>query len=97
MNVLANGYYMHLGRFVKGYQIINLKKPSFCFYAYRSFTDLHTRLFFLEHTSGRYYMRFSLFVKGYQTINLKKSSFRFYAYRSFLTSMFVLFFIRTAR
>ena len=36
MNVLANGYYMHLGRFVKGYQTINLKNPSFCFYAYWS-------------------------------------------------------------
>jgi len=79
VNVLANGYYMHLGRFVKGYQTINLKKSSFCFYAYRSFTDLHIRLFFLEHTSGRYYIRFDFFVKDYQTINLKDSRFRFYA------------------
>jgi hypothetical protein len=40
--VLANDYYMHLSRFVKGYQTIDLEdRPSF--YAYRSLTDLHIR------------------------------------------------------
>ena len=45
VNVLANGYYMHLGYFVKGYQTINLRThfflmhPLTCSFAIRSFEN----------------------------------------------------------
>ena len=43
VNVLANGYYMHFARFVKGCMTINPWKTAFLFRAYRSLTDLHIR------------------------------------------------------
>ena len=85
VNVLANGYYMHFGWFVKGSRTINRKNCIRIFYA--PFAKGHSltykfALFFIRTCRLVDYMHIAFLVKGFWEPNPKQSRVPFYAYRS---------------